>query len=281
MAYILIVRQGKEPGSEERARKRRAAILQRVLYLVFRSAIAASHMGVKVRFGVRELLCFPRLLLYICDFPEEKGLLCMKGGKTAKPCSLCNVRLEFAATPEALSAEDRKALVVLSDQAEATRLRLRKEHPSRRLTLKKKHSVHAVMPALAGLAGLSTAPFHMYKMVGVDVLHVMDLGVTRMLVNRLVPVYPHACAAAGCETAPGGTKGACRVANRRFEEMGRRSQASMAAPGCVSRPFLLVSRVCSVLSKRGDAPVFTFLLVVMWAWVPALTARLVTLLFVP
>jgi len=86
VAYIPIVWPKKEPGADERARRRRSAILQRVLYLVFRSTIANSHIGVNVHFGGRELPCFPRLLLYICDLPEEKGLLCLKGGKTARPC---------------------------------------------------------------------------------------------------------------------------------------------------------------------------------------------------
>jgi len=263
LAYIPIVRPTKEPGADERARKRRSAILQRVLYLVIRSAMAASHVGVKVRFGGRELLCFPRLLLYICDLPEEKGLLCLKGGKTAKPCSLCTVSHEMAAVPEALTAEDRDALMLLKDQAEATNLLLRRERPSRRLMLEKRHSAHPVLPALAGMAGLSTAPFHMYKMVGVDVLHVLDLGVTRMLVHRLVRVYPHVCAVAGCETAPGGTKGVCRVCNRRFNVMGRRCKASMSAPGCVSFSCSH-PRVSCLLSWWCGAPVllhfFTVLL---------------------
>ena len=233
VAYIPIVHQGKEPGAEGRSRKRRSAILQRVLYLVFRSAIAASHVGVKVRAGNRDLLCFPRMLLYIFDLPEEKGLLCLKGGKTALPCSMCTVRHEAAVTPEALEAVDRDAPQVLGDQIEASGLQLRKERPSRRLMLEKKHSAHSVMPALAAMAGLSTPPFHMYKIIGVDVLHVLDLGLTRMLVHGLVRVYPHVCAAAGCEPACGGTKGVCRVAIRRFDEMGRRSKASLSAPGYV------------------------------------------------
>jgi len=237
VAYIPIVRPGKEPGAEERARKRRSAIFQRVLYLVFRSAIAASHVGVKVRLGTRELLCFPRMLLYICDLPEEKGLLCLKGGKTAKPCSMCTVQHALATAPEALDAENRDPVIVLGDQTEATGLRLRKERPSRRLMLERKHSAHSVMPSLAGMAGLSTAPFHMYKMIGFDVLHVLDLGVTRMLVHRLVRVYPRVCAAAGCELGPGGTRGLCRIANRRFDEVGRRSKASMSAPGYVTAGY--------------------------------------------
>jgi len=234
VAYIPIVRKGKEAGAEQRASRRRRAILQRVLCLLFRSAVATSHVCVKVRMGGRELRAFVRLLLYICDLPEEKALLCLKSGKTAHPCSMCNVSVTLACAPEALDAEDRDAFNVLSRQVESTNLRLSKQRPSRRLMLEKKDSAHSVIPALAGMAGLSTAPFLMYQMVGVDVLHVLDLGVTRMLVHQIVRVFPHVCG----KNKPvcGSTKGACRCANRRFEEMGKRCTASMAAPGYVP-PF--------------------------------------------
>jgi len=180
VAYIPIVRKGKEPGASARAKRRRAAILQRVLYLVFRSSIAASHVGVKVRMGDRELLCFPRLLLYICDIPEEKAILCLKSGKCARPCSMCDVDVKLAGTPEALDSEDRDARKCLDRQVEAATLSIEQRDASRRLMLEKHDSAHSVMPALAGLAGLSTEPFLLYKMIGVDTLHV----------SGQVPVYP-------------------------------------------------------------------------------------------
>jgi len=173
---VPIVQKGKEPGAGRRAQVRRSAILQRVLYLVFRSAIAASHVGVKVRMGDRVLLAFPRLLLYIADLPEEKAILCLKSGKCARPCSMCDVSVTVAGAPEALNAADRDGLGLLEDQVEATNLRERQQRPSRRLYLEKKHSIHSVMPALAGMGGLSSAPFMMYKMFGVDVLHVRHRG---------------------------------------------------------------------------------------------------------
>ena len=64
---------------------------------------------------------------------------------------------------------------------------------------------------------------------------VLDLGITRMLVHRLVRVFPHVCE--HHFMAAGSTKAACRICNRRFEEMGRRSQASTVAPGYVLHPL--------------------------------------------
>jgi len=172
VAYIPVIRKGKEPGADLRAKRRRAAILQRVLYLVFRSAIAASHVGVKVRLGNRDLLCFPRLLLYICDLPEEKAVLCLTSGTCAKPCSICDVDVQLAGAPEALNSEERDARKCLDRQVEATNLRIEQKSPRRRLQLEKHDSAHSIMPAIAGLAGLSTEPFLLYKMIGVDTLHV-------------------------------------------------------------------------------------------------------------
>jgi len=62
-------------------------------------------------------------------------------------------------------------------------------------------------------------------------LQVLDLGVTRMLASRLVRVYPYMC----LERLPkcGTCKAASRVANRHFDFMGRRSQASTVPLGYV------------------------------------------------
>ena len=64
-----------------------------------------------------------------------------------------------------------------------------------------------------------------------SVPQVLDLGVTCMLVHRLVRVFSHVCKGHKPKlnaTVP------CRVCNRRFDEMGRRCKASKNAPGCVS-----------------------------------------------
>jgi len=60
-------------------------------------------------------------------------------------------------------------------------------------------------------------------------LQVLDLGVTRMLAHRLVRVYPYMCLAKVPKL--GTCKAAFRVANRHFDFMGRRSQASTTPPG--------------------------------------------------
>jgi len=64
-------------------------------------------------------------------------------------------------------------------------------------------------------------------------LQVLDLGVTRLLVHRLVRVFPHICEGYYplCESIAA----TLRVANKRIEFMGRRSRASnVPGPGYVS-----------------------------------------------
>jgi len=65
VAYIPVVRNQKEPSSKVRARARRNGILQRVLYLAFRTTISASRVGVRVERDEKTYVGFPRVLLYL------------------------------------------------------------------------------------------------------------------------------------------------------------------------------------------------------------------------
>ena len=81
-------------------------------------------------------------------------------------------------------------------------------------------------------------------------MQVLDLGITRMLVHRLVRVFAHVCK--DHIPASGTTKGACRVANIRFEEMGRLSKASTVAPGCVLLSSFFLACWDAVLTYHGS-----------------------------
>jgi len=99
---------------------RRANVLQRVLYLVFRTAISASHKGVEVPLGGGQTaLAFLRVLLYICDQAEERAILCFKSGGSAHTCSCCTVATKDMVSSAGLSAEDRDVLQTLEKQLEA------------------------------------------------------------------------------------------------------------------------------------------------------------------
>eukprot|EP00170_Pyropia_yezoensis_P000464 contig_2464_g465 len=172
VAYIPVVRKLKETGADEKARRRRSAVLQRVLYLAFRTAIGASHHGAEVTIGGRVYLAFVRVLLYLGDIPEEKAVLCLKSGKCAHPCSSCDVCVRDTGTPEALNSLNRDVVRMLTAHLEAARNYDQQRNAQRRLHLEASTSARSALPALAAFAGLSTSPFLLYKMIGFDVLHV-------------------------------------------------------------------------------------------------------------
>lgn len=172
VAYIPVVRKLKEAGADEKARRRRSAVLQRALYIAFRTTIGASHSGVEVFAGNRILLAFPRVLLYLADIPEEKAILCLKSGKCAHPCSSCDVCVNQMGVLEALNSRHRNVFRMLTTHVEVAGHRLHKQNAQRRAHLGSATSTQSALPALAGFAGISTAPFLLYKMIGFDILHV-------------------------------------------------------------------------------------------------------------
>lgn len=177
IAYIPMVRKQTETSADERSRLRRCGILQRVMYMCMRSAIAASHNGVEVHVGHRVLKAFPRLLLYVCDQLEERAVLCLKTGQCQRPCSQCDVSVDMICEAEALTAEERDVVYMLERQLEASGHRQHNRERQRRETLESVDSLTGFVPALAGMAGLSTTPYLLYKMIGFDALHVRCFSV--------------------------------------------------------------------------------------------------------
>ena len=58
---------------------------------------------------------------------------------------------------------------------------------------------------------------------------VLDQGVTRMIVHRLVDIFP--CARAGDQPLIKSFAAGKRIGNRRFKQLGRRSLATKIDPG--------------------------------------------------
>lgn len=230
VAYIPVIKTLKEPNGDERARVRRSNLLQRVLYLVFRTAIAASHKGFEVPLPCGQTArAFPRVLLYICDQPEERAVLCFKSVGSARPCSSCTVAAKDMVSAAALTATDRDVVQSLEKQLEAAELFHSGDDRRRRLVIEGHESINSAIPALASLAGLSTPPLLLYKMVGFDVLHVLDVGVTKMLVRRLMRIFAFVCK--GTRPKYKSRAALARAAFRRLFFLGRRSQARRAPPG--------------------------------------------------
>lgn len=199
IAYIPQVLQEKGAGGAERSRLRRMAILQRVLYLVFRSTISASHTGVPVpTLALGQLRAFPRVLLYICDQPEERAVLCLKLGMCHRPCSICTVTVGDMGSAQALRAKDRCPLETVEKQLETHAHRTHARESQRRADVEKEASINSQPPALAAMAGLCTPPFLLFKIVGLDVLHVRYCAICLSCFSRAIasetgfPTYSYA-----------------------------------------------------------------------------------------
>jgi len=156
---------------------RRCGVLQRVLYLAFRTAIEASFQGVEVNTGVEGIVrVFLRILLYVCDQPEERAILCLRAGTSGKPCSSCRVSAEDSVLPVALDSAAREVVPTLERHLEAAGHYRAGRQRQRRLKLERYDSLNSSVPAPAAMAGLGTTPHLLYKMVGFDVLHVRLSG---------------------------------------------------------------------------------------------------------
>jgi len=189
IAYVPYVHNLKEPGAKEKAKGRRWGVLQRTLYLAFREAIQSSHRGVQLEESIGGLyLAFFRILVYACDRPEERSVLCLKAGNCGHPCSTCDVLAEDACTGKGTEGAPRVVIESLEDQTEAAALsRVGKKRP-RRIYLESKRSMNAFIPALACLGGLTTAPHYLYKMIAFDPLHVRVSSPLLFFSGRVVAI---------------------------------------------------------------------------------------------
>lgn len=147
-------------------------MLQRMLYLAFRSTIAASHVGARLRHGDRTVTAFPRILMYVCDESEESAVLGLNSGKSTRLCSNCHVHVSVLGGAEALRARDRAVTSTLERQIMGFRRLRDKRMRHRRLALEAVDISTSVLPALACMAGQSTAPYLLFNMIGLDILHV-------------------------------------------------------------------------------------------------------------
>jgi len=81
IAYVPVVRTLKKPSARAKATGKRWKVLQRTLHLAFRETISASDRGHQLDESIGGYCpVFLRVLLYACDRPEEREVLCMKSG---------------------------------------------------------------------------------------------------------------------------------------------------------------------------------------------------------
>jgi len=151
----------------------RAELLHRILNVVFRKSLLLSHDGTWLNLpGGGSVRVSPRALLYVCDRPEERAVMCLKGSGCLFLCTACTVGRDSSCTEAGSKSPPRDVhetvraqlcTVLMGDFRGAGAMRTEAE-----MALSLKSMVHA----LAAWAGLGNGPRILYRLPGFDRLHV-------------------------------------------------------------------------------------------------------------
>lgn len=163
-------------GSADRARNARRELFQRSLFVAIRDVIRSSHDGVDVDFGgeLGVWRAYPRVVCYSADYPEKRAALCLRGVGCAHPCCTCMAEMSVSWSAAALDAGHRDVVGTVTDMLVAHALSASDVRGSsgERDRLCYAHSCNALPPALAAMAGLGTPPYMLFRVFGLDTLHV-------------------------------------------------------------------------------------------------------------
>jgi len=129
----------------------RAELLQRILHLAFGCSMLASHSGawlnlpggVRVRFS-------PRALLYVCDEPEERALMCLKRTGCLFPCTPCMVGQEDSCSASGADAPSRDVQETVRAQLKNATMGAFWGAAARRAEVESEHSLNSAVPAIFG-----------------------------------------------------------------------------------------------------------------------------------
>jgi len=175
VAYMPQVRSRYEAMSQSKAAEARAEILQRTIALVFRDVMLASHFGADMTLpdGVVVNIS-PRLILYVSDQPEERDVVCLKRHGSAYDCTPCMARSTSSGVRPSRgnSPKERNVLKTVKLQLKGARMRGIRGNGVVINAIETANSIHCVVPALAGWAGLGSGPLLLYQIFGFDRLHV-------------------------------------------------------------------------------------------------------------
>jgi len=137
----------------------RSELLQWISHIVFRRSVMASHRGAWINLtGGDRVPVSPRALLYVCDKPEERAVMCLKGTGCIFPCTPFMVEREDSCSASGADPPSR-------DVDETVRVQLKNATmgsfwvaAARRAEVKLEHSLNSVVPAMAAWAGLRNGP---------------------------------------------------------------------------------------------------------------------------
>jgi len=206
-------------------------LLQRCLAMALHKFIAVSATGDTAEvagYGMARLV--PRVVGLVLDQVEERNILCLMRSQCNYSCSRCMIsRLAGGGQSESFN-EPRSVVQVLEALAAAV-VRRNDPRPGLRKAIGDAHIALAFVPVLGALHGLSTGGCHVYNIVSFDVLHVWNLGVLRMLAQRLPAFLESVCGGKNLPAPLGSVQATIDAINQRGYHLGRLCKASPSTPG--------------------------------------------------
>jgi len=211
----------------------RNELLQRCLSVSLRAFTRASEEGVTAHVaGHGSVQLVPRMVVLVVDQVEERSILALMGNRCRFFCSPCMEDKDLSGGLLGVRAVDRDFVTTLEGQLAAAVLRADDPRPSRRRDLGRAHSALPIVPALGAIHGLATRPYDLYCIVSFDLLHVWELGILRLLAQRLPAVLLSLCGETG-EARLGSVQDTLDALNLRGFELGRNYNVTPSAPGYV------------------------------------------------
>lgn len=173
VAMIPQVEDKFETVSTEKASQLRKLLLQKTEYLVFCRLMQSSHHGVNMILKDGSfVIVSPLLLMYQCDYPEERSIMGLKHHGGDHDCTTCMAPSEDSCTPAGVGHALRPFFPTVDPQLKASNILLTLGRTRRVNDLENQFGIRACVPALAGWAGLGSGIRRLYQVPAFDQLYV-------------------------------------------------------------------------------------------------------------
>jgi len=157
----------------QKGQKRRSKLLQRILHVVFRTHVKASHDGAWLNLpGGGCVRVSPRAFLCICGQPEKRAVMCLKGSGCLFSSTSCTVGKAESCSGAELIASPRDVDTTVGAQRRNMSMGAFRGAIAIRTETEMEHTLNSNVPALAAWAGLGNGPRMPYRLPGFDRLHV-------------------------------------------------------------------------------------------------------------
>jgi len=117
----------------------------------------------------------PRLLLYSCNYKEERSLLSLKHHGSKYDCTPCLAALETFAGRQGLNQQKRDVTETVTAQLDSAQMRYESGKFAAVKKIEDMMGIHCRVPALAGWAAQGSVCKHLYQVTGFDRLNVRFL----------------------------------------------------------------------------------------------------------